>query len=817
MKINKNLPNSKHRNRRLIGLNKNIKRKRRQNFNRKTVILQNSTVTNLSKYKLTNNEVIILNKGLSFIPSTFKLSFKEINKEILNYERLLQLHLFFKLHGNKSNNIHNKFEKNPKFWPPKLNPNITKYCDNLKQILYKLYRQKHMPNINIHEIKALRKLQSNTDIIIKKGDKGAGIVVMDLQDYKSKIETMLNDINTYTNCFQDKTLTIKEKSDDTIKNLYQKGYITKKQLSYFINFETKCPIFYGIPKIHKLNIPLRPIVSQINGPTSKLNELVDYYLSVAEKNIPYLLQDTTSFINLINQQHITDTTILVTLDVVSLYTNIPNEEGIKYVSEFYEETLNLWPTNNSFPKLISKNELQNLLHIIMFNTLFTFDNKYYEQNYGCTMGAKASVKYANIYMHKFLKNFIQQYKGYLPEFFARLVDDIFTLWNSSLESLLTFVDTLNKIHKTIKFELTYSYTEVNFLDTVVYKDRNLLKTKPYIKQTDKKQYLYRTSCHPQHIFKSIPYSQALRYRRIISDEELLNEELTKLKHLFSKRRYPDNQLTMFIEKVKQIPRQNTLQYKTKEQKCIEFKKFLKGSTFLPLVITYHPSLIKHKQHNFKHILHSTWKDFLKTDQIIENIFGDSQPQLVFKNYKTISNYLITTKVQNIRTTQIQYNTIIHNPVTQNLVTDHKCNHLRCNCCKFIIPYTAIKNKILRQTTIPNNETLTCDSHNIIYLINCNKCHIQYIGQTTRKLRERFTDHISNIKNKKTTSIAIHFRQPSHSIKNFNITPLQVATNTNKKQILLLEKYWIKKLKTQYPLGLNYYPIVYNKNKIPSSQ
>jgi len=50
------------------------------------------------------------------------------------------------------------------------------------------------------------------------------------------------------------------------------------------------PRFYGIPKVHKQNIPLRPIVSQINGPTSKVNELVDYYLSVAETQIPYLFR-----------------------------------------------------------------------------------------------------------------------------------------------------------------------------------------------------------------------------------------------------------------------------------------------------------------------------------------------------------------------------------------------------------------------------------------------------------------------------------------------------------------------------------------------
>jgi len=145
------------------------------------------------------------------------------------------------------------------------------------------------------------------------------------------------------------------------------------------------PRFYGIPKVHKQNIPLRPIVSQINGPTSKVNELVDYYLSVAERQIPYLFKDTTSFLQFLEtyKQDITQNTFLVTLDIVSLYTNIPHVEGTELVTQCYQETLPEWP-QNSDPKPINSGYLSTLIKFILENCTSSFGQLFYSQNFGTT-------------------------------------------------------------------------------------------------------------------------------------------------------------------------------------------------------------------------------------------------------------------------------------------------------------------------------------------------------------------------------------------------------------------------------------------------
>ena len=167
------------------------------------------------------------------------------------------------------------------------------------------------------------------------------------------------------------------------------------------------------------------------------------------------------------------------------------------------------------------------------------------------------------------------------------------------------------------------------------------------------------------------------------------------------------------------------------------------------------------------------------DDNLRHISVDSQPTIIFKNHHTISDKLITARFPK---TNFNTNSHLNNMDSTSMDSEmHKCKHRRCKCCNFIIPYYKLKNKILQTITIPNVKNLNCNTNNLIYLINCNKCNLQYIGQTSRKLKERFTDHFSNIKTYKNTAISIHFNQPSHTINNFTITPLQTITNVNQHQ------------------------------------
>jgi len=151
---------------------------------------------------------------------------------------------------------------------------------------------------------------------------------------------------------------------------------------------------------------------------------VDHYLYIAEQNIPYLLQDTTVYLLLLEKhKNVKPGTILVTMGVSSLYTIIPHAEGARWVADFYDQTLPMWGPHSLLLKPVDANMLHEMMLFILQNCTFEFNEQYFTQLYGTTMGAKFSVKFANIYIHMWLSKFVKLYTGNKPEFIVRLIDD----------------------------------------------------------------------------------------------------------------------------------------------------------------------------------------------------------------------------------------------------------------------------------------------------------------------------------------------------------------------------------------------------------
>ena len=124
-----------------------------------------------------------------------------------------------------------------------------------------------------------------------------------------------------------------------IKKLFTKLYqdfkknLLSKNISEGLKTEyLETPHFYLKSKVHKEGNPGRPVISSINCHTLKISEYVDYHLQPIVKEISSYVQDTTDFLRKINQiNFVPDNSYLFSLDVKSLYTNIPNAEGIKSV------------------------------------------------------------------------------------------------------------------------------------------------------------------------------------------------------------------------------------------------------------------------------------------------------------------------------------------------------------------------------------------------------------------------------------------------------------------------------------------------------
>jgi len=116
---------------------------------------------------------------------------------------------------------------------------------------------------------------------------------------------------------------------------------------------------------------------------------------------------------------------------------------------------------------------------------------------------------------------------------------------------------------------------------LVYINNNKLQTKLYKKPTDNKQYLLYSSEHPLHVKNSIPYAQAIRYKRIIEDPTILVDELKNLKQSFISRHYPTNIIDAALDRVTKLNRVNLINYNIKSSTIFNATPFCSYILQLP--------------------------------------------------------------------------------------------------------------------------------------------------------------------------------------------------------------------------------------------
>ena len=145
--------------------------------------------------------------------------------------------------------------------------------------------------------------------------------------------------------------------------------------------QPRIPEFYTLTKIHKKTPVSRPIVFGSSGPTERTSRLVDSVLqSIAIEQESYI-KDTTDFINFIENTQIPDNAVLATLDVSSLYTNIPEDEGTDFVCRYYEDHY-----KQKLP--IPTSDLRELMRLILEENSFKFNEKRFVQTHSIAMGNK---------------------------------------------------------------------------------------------------------------------------------------------------------------------------------------------------------------------------------------------------------------------------------------------------------------------------------------------------------------------------------------------------------------------------------------------
>ena len=121
--------------------------------------------------------------------------------------------------------------------------------------------------------------------------------------------------------------------NDTIDRFKKENLLFKKLADGLKSVNPKTPKFYISPKIHKENNPGRPVINSIKCLTSEISHFVDHHLQALVREILSYIKDTNDFINKIDNFDVPPDSFLVTMDVKSLYTSMPNNEGIASVKK----------------------------------------------------------------------------------------------------------------------------------------------------------------------------------------------------------------------------------------------------------------------------------------------------------------------------------------------------------------------------------------------------------------------------------------------------------------------------------------------------
>ena len=600
---------------------------------------------------------------------------------------------------------------------------------------------------------------------------------MDTRDYIAECHQQLTNTTYYTHLKKDPTPKFAKAVISAIKEARGAGTIDDDLQSALTPNHPRPGRFYILPKIHKKydNFPPgRPIISGCGTATEKISLYVDLHLKPHVKTLPSYVEDGNDFLRQlisINRQHgpLPSNTIVCTMDVEGLYSNIPTDDFIEASRHYL--------ANDHAPCHV--NTLIKFIELTLTQNNFELAGNHYIQIHGTAMGTRMAPSGACLFMGR-LEDKLLSSASHKPIIWLRYIDDVFLIWIHGEEELDKFILHSNSIHPSIKFTSERSVTSIPFLDVMVSLHNGFLETDLYSKPTDTHQYLQWSSCHPRHSKTSLPYSLAFRLRRICSTDENLSIRVTQLKQHLTDRGYPPKVIDKQVQKALIISRSEALKPRQKE----------KTSTRVPFVLTFDPShtTLANTLHKFLPLLHSSTRC---QDAIPE------APMVAFRRPTNIKDMVVRTGI-----------TI---PSTDSPAKGfNPCN--KCAACKHRhgehtapIQHTQTSSTFISKVSGEHfniYHPLNCLSTNVIYLISCKKCGMQYVGETKRSLKIRLLEHCGDAKHNRDKPVARHFTSARHSVDDILIMAIDRPGSSDRFLRLALEAKWIKKLQTSSPHGIN---------------
>ena len=692
-------------------------------------------------------------------------------------------------------------------------PVVDEVKDNLMAMVDLMKPKSLKANLSGLERKGLSWIQEEVkrgEIQFVKTDKGGALCIIERSTMREWEAAKLN------NCEVFECLGEKDPTDDMYSNLLDLwkegeslGFVSRNVCYSVVGicesgrpstlsiFKPGTPYFYGLLKIHKCQkddlkpgckIPLRLVNDLSESPTVRSDKFINwkYLKPLQEEFCNDLVKDSTEALRWLesHDQSTTGDISAFAWDFTSLYDNLTPELVMEALLIAIHELRPDWSAE--FIKWI-----MDLVNLNLSSSVGKFGNLWYRNKVGVVTGGSLSVSLANIAVFYALRSILESRTSPHLIGYKRFLDDIMGLWSGSREEFISWADIVNndlgfvglsiKDNKEDDWQFSPSSDYCIFLDIKFRFDRQEgLQTDVNIKSTDARIYLHFSSFHPRQTFKSIVYSQCLRFRRIIKDKIKLLRRLLELKECFLNSGYPSSLVDGVIKDVSE--RKRNLNYNTKDK--TPPNKVLWVQTFGPATEAITEAV---REANTVLPRSPAWEGN-------NNVIG-----VVNRRPRNLGDLILKRKRNALDTTSSPPGTARCTPFSAPEVK-RKVGR-PCASCNLMSECNSITSSDTGK--IYSTPSADCKTKNTIYCATCLHCLKQYVGKSTNKLQKRISGHRSHMNDlvfdseNDDASLAEHLKL-SHSVMDpelfnhsFSFTVLQVSPL----DLDACEQRWVHRLNT----------------------
>ncbi|XP_072024937.1 uncharacterized protein [Amphiura filiformis] len=485
---------------------------------------------------------------------------------------------------------------------------------------------------------ALNQLKNNKSIVIKPLDKGKACAVVSRDQYIKEAHRQLSAFQ-YQKIDHDMTADTAKMADEIVEDLFAEKCIDKHAREYLLsdNNDIKVPSLYLLVKAHKpkpkdSDFCGRPIISGCRSPTKLLSEYLDYFLLPLVQEQETYLKDSPELIKILANLKLPQDITLVTADVTSLYTNIPQDQCLEIVVDRLEKSNKRYQIPKPPPHLVRR-----ILELILKRNCFEFNDEFYLQIVGAAQGNILSPEISDLVMYVIEKEFILTDPNIV--FYRRYRDDILLFYQGNCNELQNLKARMNNAHPTLKFTFEISDNLVTYLDLQIYKgnrflEHGLLDHKINMKKTETHQWLCSESAHCPSFCTALALGETIRYCRGHTSESNFVNKVNFFTDKLVERGYDRHSVNEITSKVKFEDRDTYLN-SSKESRPDMNKKNIP----LVLVTTYTPYI---KTQDLKKVLLNHWHKIEQNPTL--NALFPKPPLLAFKRAKNLADTLVKSKL-----------------------------------------------------------------------------------------------------------------------------------------------------------------------------